>query len=144
MRIAYHPDAATTLSQYALDAWVLATLSGFPTVGAGTLVAVRDPSLPFLFDANTVADDRATQGGVNYSVVRFSGQVAELNFNNLTTDEVALWRDIYDATLGFRKPVIVEHPLTGEVYAMVGSGDWPFRMVAKGFYSGTVSLREAL
>lgn len=143
MQIAYHATGSS-LTAAALDDAIAAAISGWPSVGSLTLVTLRDPSFPFHFEKTTTSDDRTTMGGRQFSVVRFSGQQADMQFSGMTESEVAAWRTFYDATLGFRLPFVVEHPMTLQKYAMQGAQAFPFKLTTRGAYDGSVRWQQAL
>lgn len=135
MRIAYHPNSAT-ISAYALDAWLAATVAAWPTVGAGTLIDVRAPRHPLRIESDTAADDRTTRGGRQFSKINYTRREAALEFPPITEAEAAIWRAFYAATQGFRLPFILEHPLTLAKIVMQGAGPFPFTLTSRGQYSG--------
>lgn len=143
MRLAYHPNAAT-LSDYALDIWLAATVAAWPTVGAGTLISLTAPKYPFRIEPDTSADDRQTRGGKLFSKINFTRREAALEFPPISPDEVLLWRAFYSATKGFRKPFILEHPQTREKIILSGGQPFPFTLTTRNRYTGQVKWSERL
>lgn len=143
MKIAYHPDSAT-LSAAVLDAWLAATLAAWPDAGAGTLITVRDPKHPMRIEADTAADDRTTQGGRQFSKIKYTRREIALEFPPIRESEAAIWRAFYAATNGFRLPFIIEHPLTMGKIVVHGGQAFPFTLTSRDGYSGSVKWSERL
>ena len=135
MRIAYHPNSGT-LSDYTLGVWLAATVAAWPTVGAGTLINVRDPKHPFRIERETSTVDKETIGGEPFSKINYTRYEASLEFPPIKEDEAAIWRAFCNATIDFRKPFILEHPLTLEKIIMTGKQPFPFTRTGYNSYTG--------
>ena len=114
MRIAYHSTGAA-LTDYALGVWLAAAKAAIGSVSApGVLVTLADPKHPHAFETETLADDRATQGGAVYSRILGTVRRGHLEFQTIADADAAAWRSWHTATEGGRVPVVIEMPLTNE------------------------------
>lgn len=143
MQIAYHPTGSS-LTSTLLDAWIASTLSGWPAVGAGTLISVKGPSYPVHVEDSVNSEDKMSLGGRQFSKVRYTGRIARLEFRSVLEADAAKWRLFYSATQGFRLPFILEEPLTLTKTAYVGSGAFPFSHDSMLTYAGRVEWVEYL
>lgn len=110
---------------------------------AGMLIETRNPTYPFRFESDVVADDRMTLGGAGYSKVFYAARTGEWQFVLDDTDN-AKFRAAYAATKGFRSGVVVEIPISNEVVPIRAPGSYPFSLQEFGKWSGKMNLVEIL
>lgn len=129
MRIAYHSTGAD-LTDYALGVWLAASKAAIGSVSSpGVLVALADPRHPHRFETAVLSDDRATQGGAQYSRILGTVRRGEFEFNTIADADAAAWRSWHSATYGGRIPFVIELPLTGEVVIVKAAVEQPLQQV---------------
>lgn len=142
MRIAYHPNSST-LRPDQLKTWLAAAALNIDAVPApGVVLEITDPNYPFSFENSVVADDRITQGGASYAVVRYSARSGQWDYSNIHSAEVDSWRDWYSATQGMRLPFIAE--IGAANYRAVAPGAFPLTLVKLERWAGQLNVQEAL
>lgn len=97
---------------------------GTATVGllyVGRYAKTRSPAFPFSFEQAKQGTDRRTMGGALYSVIRYTARRGTWSISGIDSNEAALWRSIYSATDGFRKPMAVK--VDGLVYLITAPSE---------------------
>lgn len=112
-------------------------------VVAGLLIDLGPPNYPYKFEAEVLADDRQTQGGLVYSKVRATRRQGVFAFGNIHSSKLPAWRSWYFWTQGFRIPFYIEFPDTTLVRC-VAPGAFPLALVKLERWAGSFTAMETL
>lgn len=108
----------------------------------GKVIDVASPIYPFRWHPDTIADDRTTLGGAQYSRIRRTQRRATWSFEVIDSAEVDRWRAWYDATDGFRRPFVITEPVTDEPYLVKAPGQWPLTRENFSLRQGELEMTE--
>lgn len=118
------------------------------SVGYGKLLYVgiskdiKSPVYPSQIVKEYNSTDKETLGGISYSKVHYSSYIGRLTLNYTDVGEIA-FREMFEASKGFRIPFILEHK-SSEVYVFTSTDKYPLQKMASNVWKGAMVAKEVL